>query len=238
MSRSREIAEELAAELGLLPPGTRVGTEAAIGERFKVGRAAARAALQELERRALVRRVQGAGTFTARRVDYLISNGATPSWSATIRAAGATPRTRVLSCEPVEMPPRVAARLGRPVGSRCFLLHRRSFSDGLPASWGAEWVPADLLPELPTAVRVEESLDRILRDMAGVAPERAWTRATLETARADGAAGLCCRTGDPAWLVENLNRDADDGRLLVLTERWIRFDAIRVVLETNTPPRG
>jgi DNA-binding GntR family transcriptional regulator len=226
-----DIAEVLAAEIADLPPGTRIASEHDIAHRFGVGRAAARAALQELQRRLLVRRIQGGGTFTAKRVDYLIAPDRSPSWSQTVRDAGAIPRTVVRSCDLVDLPADVAERLDRETGSPCFLLRRRSFTDNLPAAWGAEWVPADVLPELPAAVQVEESLDRILRDMAGVEPQRASSRASMEVASAEVAEELECGQGDPAWLVESVNRDARTGRMLCFTQRWIRADAIRVVFE-------
>ncbi|NIY62706.1 hypothetical protein SMALB_0626 [Streptomyces malaysiensis] len=78
----------MSAELAECARGTRVASEAEIARRFGVGRAAARAAVQELERRFVVRRTQGSGTFVNRRIDYVISRSAPPSWSATIAAAG------------------------------------------------------------------------------------------------------------------------------------------------------
>ena len=50
-----DIADQLAEELAACEPGTRVASEPELANRFGVGRAAARSALQELERRLLVR---------------------------------------------------------------------------------------------------------------------------------------------------------------------------------------
>jgi len=94
-ARYLEIADELATELRGAAPGAKVDGEHGIGRRFGVGRAAARAALQELERRLLVRRVQGAGTFVNRRIDYTISHDRRPSWHETVAAAGGRPRSIV-----------------------------------------------------------------------------------------------------------------------------------------------
>jgi DNA-binding GntR family transcriptional regulator len=236
-TKYREIAETLAVEIAALPPGSRLEGEHAIAARFGVGRSAARAALQELERRLLVRRVKGRGTFTAQRVDYTISAQRPPSWSETLRAVGARPRTVVRRCEPVGLPEHVAARIERPVGSPAYVLNRRSFTDDLPASWGAEWIPADLVPELPAAVRVEESLHTILRQMAGVDPVRGWVRASMEVAQGEVADELGLDVGSAVWFVESLNRDGAEGPPVCLTQRWIRADAIRVVFEAG-PPSG
>ncbi|WP_052852586.1 GntR family transcriptional regulator [Streptomyces avicenniae] len=235
-TKFREIAEHLVREITLLPPGSRIEGEHEVAARFGVGRAAARAALQELERRLLVCRVRGVGTFTARRIDYLVSPDQPPSWSRTVRAAHSRPRTVVRRCETVPMPPEVAGPLGREPGSPCHRLQRRSFVDELPACWGTEWVPADVLPELGVALGASDSLDRILRESAGATPRRAWWRAALECASAETAAELGSRAGDPAWLVESLNEDVPSGRLLYLSHRWLRADTVRLVLETGGTP--
>ncbi|MBB5835650.1 UTRA domain-containing protein [Kribbella italica] len=232
-SKFREIAEQLADEIAALPAGTRIETEHEIAERFGVGRAAARAALQDLQHRMLVRRVQGVGTFTSRRIDYLISPNRVPSWSQTVRSAGSRPRTVVRSCELMPLPDELADLLGRPRGTACHLLRRRSFTDDVPAAWGAEWVPVDVVPELPVAVRLVESLDTILRDVAGAVPTRAWSRAAMEAVDRSVAGELGCKTGDWAWLVESLNVDALSGRPLCYTQRWMRADTVRVVIESS-----
>jgi DNA-binding GntR family transcriptional regulator len=231
VSRSTPIVAALADEIRTMPPGSRVPSEAAVGMRFGVGRAAARAALDELERRMLVSRVQGVGTFTRRRVDYLVSPAGAPSWSETVARAGGRPRTVVLACELRPAPAARAAALQVSVDEPAFRLVRRSFIDDVPAAWGVEWVPADLVPELRAALRHEDSLHRVLQRVAGVAPERAWTRASMEAVPEEASGGLGCRVGDPAWLIESVNRDGADGRPVSVTRRWVRADAVRVVVE-------
>lgn len=231
MGRSAEIVTVLAAELAQVPPGTRVASEADVGRRFGVGRAAARAALDELERRMLVSRVQGVGTFTRRRIDYLVAPDRPASWSRTVRDAGGTPRTVVLSCDEVPVPGEVAGTLEVAPGAPVFRLVRRSFIDDVPAAWGVEWCPADVVPELPRALRHEDSLDAILRGTARTTPRRARTRASMESVPAEAAAGLGCRPGDPAWLLTGVVRDGVEGRPLLSTQRWVRADAVRVVVE-------
>ena len=43
---------------------------------------------RRLQRRMLVRRIKGGGTYTAKRIDYMISADRAPSWSRTVRDAG------------------------------------------------------------------------------------------------------------------------------------------------------
>ncbi|MBO0877372.1 MAG: GntR family transcriptional regulator, partial [Pseudonocardia sp.] len=147
-TRYLKIAERLATELAGRPAGSRVASEPELAERFGVGRAAARSALQELERRLLVRRVQGAGTFVNRRIDYVISHSRPPSWHATVAAAGATPRSQVKSVQRVELPEGRAERLERLAGSAAHRIVRTFYIDDLLATWTEEWVPVDVVPDL------------------------------------------------------------------------------------------
>jgi len=235
-TRYLEIADELAAELAGSPAGSRVDGEHGIGRRFGVGRAAARAALQELERRLLVRRVQGAGTFVNRRIDYTIAHDRRPSWHETVTAAGAHPRTVVRSIETRPLPAGHAPALGLPAGTPCHRLVRQSYIDDLLAARVHEWVPVDLVADLDLAVQAAESLDLVLRQVARVEPVRAWCRVSLDVPPPAICAGLEIEPSRPVWLVESLSRDATSGRPVMCSRSWMRADAVRVVVELGSIP--
>jgi GntR family transcriptional regulator, phosphonate transport system regulatory protein len=237
-SRYLEIADELAGELAGLAPGTRLVGEHRIGQRFGVGRAAARAALQELERRLLVRRVQGAGTFVNRRIDYTISHDRRPSWHETVAAAGGRPRTVVREIEVLPLPAEQAGTLGRPVGTPCHRLVRQFYIDDLFAARVHEWVPVELVADLDLAMHAAESLDLVLRQVARVEPVRAWCRVSLDVPPPEVCAGLEVEPSRPVWLVESLSRDAASGRAVMCSRSWMRSDAVRVVVELGSNPEG
>jgi GntR family transcriptional regulator, phosphonate transport system regulatory protein len=230
-TRYLEIAERLAAELAGCPPGTRVASEPELAGRFGVGRAAARSALQELERRLLVRRVQGAGTFVNRRIDYVISRRTPPSWHTTVSAAGGTPRSQIKSVLRTELTEDPARRLALPVGTRAFRIVRHFYLDDLLGSWTEEWVPVDLAPDLELALHAVESIDLVLRQMGRVDPVRAWCRVSVDLASDEVIGALGVEASAQLWLVESLSRDRSSGRALMCSRAWTRTDAIRVVVE-------
>jgi DNA-binding GntR family transcriptional regulator len=229
--RYLDIAEQLASELTGLPPGARVAGEHDITLRFGVGRAAARAALQELERRLLVRRIQGAGTFVNRRIDYVISHDRRPSWHETVSAAGAQPRTVVRGVDVVALPPEPAALLDLPPGTPAHRLRRQSYIDDLLAAATHEWIPVAIVPELGAALHAAESVDLVLRQVGRVCPVRSWSRVSLDVPPPDVVAGLQMDSTAPVWLVESLSRDGDTGSPVMCSSSWMRADALRVVVE-------
>jgi len=235
VTRYQQIADELAVELAGLTPGTRVAGEHSISRRFGVGRAAARSAVQELERRLLVRRVQGSGTFVNRRIDYVISQSRPPSWHRTVAAAGARPRSLVRDIECVALPADAAARLRRSAGTPAYRLVRQSYIDDVLASCSHEWLPRDVVLDLEVAMHAVESLDEVLRQMGRVSPVRAWCRVSLDVPPLDVLARLRMEASQPVWLVESVSRDATSAQPLMCSSAWMRADAVRVVVEMGTP---
>jgi GntR family phosphonate transport system transcriptional regulator len=232
-TRYLEIADRLAAEIVGWPPGARVASEPELADRFGVGRAAARSALQELERRLLVRRVQGAGTFVNRRIDYVISHSRPPSWHAAVAAAGATARSQLTSAGRTRLPATLAERLGRPAGTAVHRIVRIFFVDDLLASWTEDWIPVDVVPDLDLAPRAVESIDLVPRRPGRV---RDWCRVSFDIPPVEALRGLRLDAGVAAWRVERISRDADTGRVLLASTAWIRADAVRMVVELRDAP--
>jgi DNA-binding GntR family transcriptional regulator len=226
-----DLAGDLEREVAKARPGDRVASEHELAAANGVSRPTARAALQELERRYLVRRIRGSGTFVNRRVDYLVSYDMAPSWSETIRRAGAEPGSELLRirlgpasaalCERLELAPR----------SRVVVVTRRSTVDGVLASTATTHLPADLVPDLSRHLRSTASLYRVLVEHYGLDPKRVWSRASLEVPPPEVAERLGLETPEPTWLLESLNRDIASMRPTELTRGWMRADVLRVVFE-------
>lgn len=212
-------------------PGERVASEHELAAATGVSRPTARAALQELERRYLVRRVRGSGTFVNRRVDYLVSYDMAPSWSETIRLAGAEPGNEIINIRSSPVAAALRHRLELPSRSRVVVVTRRSTVDGILAGTATTHLPADLVPDLARHLRSSGSLYRVLVEQYGLDPKRVWSRASLEVPPDDVARHLGLETPEPTWLLESLNRDIDSGRPTELTHGWMRADVLRVVFE-------
>lgn len=230
-TRYLEIADQLASELSACAPGTRVASEPELANRFGVGRAAARSALQELQRRMLVRRIQGAGTFVNRRIDYVISRSRPPSWHATVIASGATPRSQTKDVQRVELAAEDADQLGWPAGTPMYRIVRHFYIDDLLASVTVELIPVAAVPHLDVALRSVESVDLVLRQLGGVRPVRAWCRASVDIPPADVLQDLGIEASVPVWRIDSISRDDQTGHVLLSSSAWTRADAVRVVVE-------
>ncbi|KXF56060.1 phosphonate metabolism protein PhnF [Rhodococcus sp. SC4] len=233
--RYRTIADQLECEIESLAPGTKLDSEHELMKRFGVGRAAARGAVQELERRLRVRRVQGAGTFVAERIDYVISRDRRPSWHRTVREAGAVPRSVILERTLAPLPADCADRLEVPHGTPAHHMVRLSYINDVVAGLGFEWISHDAVPDLAEGMRVEESLDEVLRQMGHVRSVRSWCRTASDIPPADVQEKLQLVSAVPVWVVESVNRDADTGTPLTYSKAWMRGDAVRVVMEIGSP---
>jgi DNA-binding GntR family transcriptional regulator len=224
-NRYRAIADDVAGEIATLAPGSRVDGEHEIARRFGVGRAAARAALQELERRMLVRRVQGAGTFVSKRVEYRLTPSARPCWE---QVAGPPEPGPAASGPPSvitgrRLPAEVAAVLERPAGSPAHRLCSVHHVGPAVACVAHEWVPRDVLP-VPGSGTVEEMLAR-----SGRHPAWGLRGLTLDVPDDDVRGLLRLGTGQQAWRVDGVGSDRGGAPLYHRVE-WIRTDLVQVVV--------
>ena len=226
-----DLASVLEQQLARSRPGERVASEHELAAATGVSRPTARAALQELERRYLVRRVRGSGTFVNRRLDYLVSYDMAPSWSETIRLAGAEPGSEIINIRSSPAAAALRRRLELSPRSRVVVVTRRSTVDGILAATAATHLPADLVPDLARHLRESGSLYRVLVQQYGLDPKRVWSRASLEVPPDHVAGHLGLETPEPTWLLESLNRDTGSGRPTELTHGWMRADVLRVVFE-------
>lgn len=227
-----ELAEGIARTMEGGPPGTRIPSENEICSAHHVSRPTARAALQELERRFLVRRVRGAGTFVSRRVDYVVSPDRPPSATIALRAAGVEPQITVISARTVRAPADVAEHLGLSDDLRVVAIHRSIAIDGVVASVGTAYVVAGLVDGLAPRMRHGTSLFAVLRDVYGIEPRRRWSRASLEVPSTAVALELELEGRPPSWRLEGVSESRADRSVAVeFTRTWMRSDITNLVFE-------
>jgi DNA-binding GntR family transcriptional regulator len=227
------LADELEQFAARLPPGSRLPSEHDLVALHEVSRLTARAAVQELERRHLVRRVRGSGTFVARRIDYAVRSDMPPSWSETVRRAGGEPFRTVVGIGRVPAPLHVSRALDLPRGTRVVAVSRLGTVDGLVADIGTSWIPDDLVHDLDRFIDDGGSLyTALLR--SGSLPRRRWITAELQTVPAEAAAQLELEGRPQVWRLESCNDDAVNGRPVEFAEGWLRPDVYRVRLHLGT----
>lgn len=227
------LADQLEARLVDLAPGDRVMSEHDLVAAENVSRLTARAALQELERRFLVRRTRGSGTYVTRRLDFPLGPDLSPSAAEMERRAGATSASRVLATR-VRRPTTAIRNLldvdpGEPVVS----ITRNGLIEGTPAWHGITHIPREVAPGVEDRVADDDSIIELLTIEFGLRPVLAWARADLEVASAAVTAQLEVEGRPLVWSIEIGVWDAGLDRTIAVAQRWLRTDVFRVRFETG-----
>lgn len=227
--RYLDIAEDLAARLPEYGPGGKLPTEMQLAGQLSVNRLTARAAIQELERRFLVRRYRGLGTFVAARIDYVVSAENPPSWHETVRMAGATPREQTLQLELLARPAAAVRRgLGLRPGEKAISLSRLRYVNEELAGCSDVLVSEALCPGLADVMEPAASLYRYFTDRYQLRPYRGWSEVSLEPPPAEIAERLHL-SGQPLLFRHQSRVDsAAAGRPVELVTAWLRPEIVRV----------
>lgn len=227
-----DLIDLLSAAVTRMKPGERLPSEHQIMGRHGVSRATARAAVQALEDLYLVRRVQGAGTFVSRRIDYPISRAQAPSFHGIVSAAGSEPRTLLVGKGIAPVAPEMAQRLGVPPGTDTLRLERLGYIDGLEACFFEEWFNPHVVENLDVALRVIESVAEVF-EAGGFSPLRTEWMGTVDIAPPAVCERLSLPRSRQTWLVESTNTDGDSGQPLMVSRAWTRLDQVRMVFGSS-----
>ncbi|MFB1298485.1 GntR family transcriptional regulator [Mycobacterium sp. pW049] len=228
------LADKLAEQISELEPRERLPSEVELAERHHVSRLTARAAMQELERRYLVRRAKGSGTYVAERVEYVISPRFVP-WTDMVHQAGATTTRPILRATPIRANDDISQSLGLARNSRVVELVRLGTVNEVVANLTHSYLPTDLAPQFPELLATAGTdLVPVLRSL-GYRPKRLWAYAELAVPDIETAKTLEVDGRPPLWLVVHCIVDATSGRRLVLSRAWNRPDVLRVRFEFGSP---
>jgi GntR family transcriptional regulator len=209
--------------------GTRLPPERELCELLDVSRATLRQALAELERRGLISRHQGRGTFVTRpRVDTAISGHFTVS--AALRARGLVLSTHVVSVGIVQASRAVAEDLGILPGEPVVHLERvRSLSDE-PLILESTDLPSALCPGLENADFTRRSLYDILREEHDRIVQAATESIEPVILTAHDSTLLEVPRHAPAMLIRRISTD-QTGAIVELSHLLVRGDRSRLLLE-------
>jgi DNA-binding GntR family transcriptional regulator len=224
------VADRLELEIAALAPHDKVASENELAARFGVSRVTTRSALQELERRMVVRRVRGSGTFVLPRLSYVLSSDGAPSWRAAVRDQGHEPGVAVLSCTTAPASPATQRALRTEAGDDVVHVVRLGTVDGLTAAMSEHWLPLTVVGSAMEQIANGGSLrTAIIRN--GCRPARREAAAEMDTAPPEVGARLGLDHRALVWHVESTSECRDCGRIVESTRAWMRVDMFRLRFE-------
>jgi GntR family transcriptional regulator len=219
---------------GRLDAGDRLAPERELAESLGVSRMTVRQAYEGLERRGLIERGVGRGTFVSAPKLDLDHRSHVAGFSEQIEAAGLEPGAELLLRE--RRAPSDEARVALALGENAAVLHARRlrFAGGVPLAIEDFWLPLELFPGIDE-LDLSGSIYELMRERYGRAPVRAVERLEPIHATAPDARALNVRPRSPLMLVERIAYDADGTPIEFARDRH-RGDRARFVIEVA--PRG
>lgn len=227
------VANELEDRIRRLDVGERVPSENDVVREFSISRPTARAALQELERRFVVRRVKGSGTFVNERIPYPIGSKFPPSASRTIALSGREAVLRVITVSEVEPSLTEAEIFGHDAPQRLCVVGRTMEVDGDIVGFGVSKVSCSVAPGLRRHLDDISSIWRILHSLYGIRLTRRTINVTIDTPPTHVAQILDTR--EPVWHLQSINVDEITRTVVELGESWIRTDRVAVSVHFDHP---
>jgi GntR family transcriptional regulator len=213
---------------GTWAPGSRLPPERELCRVLDVSRSTLRQALGDLERRGLITRRQGRGTFVARpRVEADATSYFT--LGAALQASGGTLRTQVIALGGAEADESLAAELDVAPGAPVMRLERLRLLDGEPIVLETAHLPLEPFPGLLGHDFAGRSLYEVLARDYGrtVASASETLEPVLPNAREAALLGTA-RTV-PALLVRRITRDTG-GSVIEQASALLRGDRSRFLL--------
>lgn len=226
-----EVAEVLEGAIvrGDYGPGERLPTELALGEAHGVNRHTAAKALNHLQHRGLVYRVERRGSFVhPGRLGYPLT-GEEVSVSEAVRALGLEPSHKIFGIREAGAYGRIPAEMGVPTGEPLVVFERISFGGEIPLVYSTKHYRERLFPDLAEAlkgVRATHSLREFVAERYGLKLHKARTALEFEAADPEVSRRLFVPIGAAVVKTEALHV-LEDGTPAQWNVTHSRGDAVR-----------
>ncbi|CAL4869919.1 HTH-type transcriptional repressor NagR (plasmid) [Asticcacaulis sp. MM231] len=206
-------------------------TERDLADRYGISRMTVRRALSDLQRKGLLTRRQGAGTYVTARA--LTQSPGLKGLREDMAVSAASTHSIVTERSIDAVTPQDALALDLGPGARVYRFQRVRYVGLSPVATEISLVPWYCLPSEHT---VEESLYSALRK-AGNAPSRTLQRLRAIALATAEASLLKVAAGTPGLFIER-HSYLRDGRTAELTRAWYRGDASDVIAEISLTEDG
>jgi GntR family transcriptional regulator len=233
-----QLAELLEQEItgGRWPSDFQLPSEPELCEQFGLSRTTVRQALARLEKRGLIERLKGQGTFVRQGPPGLwLLQSSEGFFQDEVDRLGRTVTSRIVRAERGTLPAWACQALELMPHSEGATLERLRSVDGLVALYVANHLVAAVADAALAIANPNESLYRRLREQADVVPHGG--RRTLEAIAAEPwlAELLELPAGAPVAFIESVSWD--EGMLPFDCYRaWLRTDRTRVDIQAAGPP--
>jgi len=226
----REILRKEIVENDLIP-GSPLPSEAELMDRFKVSRATARKAMQDLVNEGLAYKVRGRGAFV-RGLPIEQELTALTGFVEDMLELGQCPLARLITAEQILADDKVAGKLRLEVGAPVTYIERVRLANGTPLSFDVTWLPGQIGQKILQDDLNIYPIYSLLEDKHGILLGMADYVVNASVAEGDLAAILSVQNGTPIFIIERTAYTIDglpvDYELL-----YYRADRIRFAMRLN-----
>ena len=223
---------------GRWPSGEQLPSEPQMCKHYSVSRTTIRQALARLERRSLISRQAGRGTFVESTQPGLwLLQASEGFFQVEVDRSGRTVSSRIIRSERAPLPDWACTALQLPASSNGATLERLRSIDGLVALYVVNHLPERIADAALSIVNPDESLYRRLKEQEGI--EASGGRRTVAAVAAEEwiAELLDVASGTPVAFIESVSWDGDF-YLFDCYRAWLRTDRLRIDVQVGSPLPG
>lgn len=148
-------------------PNEKLFSERELTQLYGVSRITVRLALQELEKRGLVYKKHGKGTYVSEIMEPAVDLSQVYSFTEQMKTMGKVPKTTILSFQEIEATEYIAQQLMLDIGESVYELERLRLADGIPMMLERTYMPAALFEGLTSEELQKRALYEIFSDQYG-----------------------------------------------------------------------